>query len=51
MIHGVNKEAPLIVTPLPQSLPGFHQVCLLFYKKSTFFCSDQVIAKNNAFSK
>ena len=33
MSHGVNKKTPPIVSPRPSHLPGFHQVCLLFYNK------------------
>ena len=51
MNHGVNKRGPPIVSPNSSSLLGLHQVCLLFYKKYFIkhFCSDQIIAKNNAF--
>ena len=50
----VLKEAPPIVSPPSSLLPDFHQVCLLFCKKyfiNLLFCSDQIIEKNNAFSK
>ena len=34
MSHSVNKKTPTIISPPhPSPLPGFHQVCLLFYKK------------------
>ena len=45
---------PFPATPSPYNSPGFHQVCLLFHKKcfiNLFHCSNQIIAKNNAFSK
>ena len=50
--HGVNKKACPIVSHHPTPLPGFHPVCLLFYKKYFIkhFFSDRIIAKNNAFS-
>ena len=44
MSHGFNKKASPIVALHPFPLPG-----LLFYKNylSTYFSSDQVIAKNS----
>ena len=53
MSHGVNKKAPQLSPLTFPSLPGFHKICLLFYKE--YFinlpCSCQIIAKDNAFSK
>ena len=43
MSQGVNKKAPQIVFSHLSSLPGFHQVCLLIYKKyfaNPFLLSD-----------
>ena len=50
-IHDVNKKAPPIVSLPLLPLPGFHQVCLLFYKK--YFINLPLLGsdycKNNAF--
>ena len=53
MSHGINKETPTIVSPHLSPLPDFHQVYLLFFRKylMNLFCSDQIIAKDNAFLK
>ena len=53
MSHGINKETPTVVSPHLSPLPGFHQVYLLFFRKylMNLFCSDQIIAKDNAFLK
>ena len=44
MRHGANEKTPPIVSPAPPPIPGFHQVCFLFYKKYfinlIFFWSD-----------
>ena len=53
MSHGVNKKAPPIVSPHPSPLPGFVQVCLLFYNKNFLnllslwldYCKKQCIFK------
>ena len=53
MSHGVNKKAPPIVSRHPSPLPGFLQVCLLFYNKNFLnllslwldYCKKQCIFK------
>ena len=51
--HGVNKKAPPVVssTPLPYQVFTRLVCCFTRNTLSTFFCSDQIIAKNNAFLK
>ena len=53
MSYGVNKKAPPIVSPPLLSLTGFPPVFFCSFKSNTLstFCSDQIIAKNNSFSK
>ena len=52
--HGVNKKAPPIVsstTPLPYHVLTRFACYFTRDSLSTFFCSDRIIAKNNAFLK
>ena len=51
MSHGVNKEALPIVSPAPLPYLVFTRFACCFTRTSllTFFCSDQIIAKNNTF--
>ena len=52
-VMGVNKKAPPIVSPNPLPYQVFTRLVCCFTRNilSTFFCSDQIIAKNNAFLK
>ena len=52
MSHGVNKKAPVIVSPTPPT-NSFHEACCFTSNNlSTLFCSDlKDYCKNNAFSK
>ena len=51
--HGVNKKTLPIVSPTPFPYQVFTRLVCCFTRNtlSTFFCSDQIIAKNNAFFK
>ena len=57
MSHGVKKKAPWIVSPQPSPLPGFNQVCLLFYKILyqpyllwSNYCEDDAFSNKTIFS-
>ena len=51
--HDVNKKAPAIVSPTPLRYHVFTRLICCFTRNtlSTFFYSDRIIAKNNAFLK
>ena len=51
--HGVNKKAPPVVSPTLFPYQVFTRFAFYFTRNtlSTFFCSEQIIAKNNAFLK
>ena len=53
MSHGVNKKAPPVVSTIPPPCHVFTRFLCCFTRNtlSTFFFSDQIVAKNNAFSK
>ena len=52
MYHGVNKKSAPIVSTTPPPLPEFQQVYYFTRNTlSTFFCSDEIIARYNALSK
>ena len=53
MSHDVNKKAPTIVFPLPLPLARFSPDSFVVLQEilyQPFFCFDQIIVKNNAFS-
>ena len=47
--HDVNKKAPTIFFLQPSPLPGFHQVCLLIYKK--YFINPFLLWSNKLLQK
>ena len=51
--HAVNKKSPPIVSPAPPHYQVFTRFVCCFTRNtlSTWFCSGQIIGKNNTFSK